>query len=97
MQTYITLIKYTQQGLQNIKDAPQRLAAAKAAIEAAGGKWIAYYLTLGQYDGVLISEGPDPKMVAGVSLAIGAQGNLHTQTLVAFTQDETLEIVGKLP
>jgi uncharacterized protein with GYD domain len=57
MPTYITLIQFTQQGIQNITESPARLDAAKAAVEAAGGKFIGYYLTMGQYDAVFAFSG----------------------------------------
>jgi uncharacterized protein with GYD domain len=53
---YITLIRYTQQGAAKIKESPARLDAAKKAAEAAGGKIDAWYLTMGKYDAVIVSE-----------------------------------------
>lgn len=97
MPTYITLIQYTQQGIQNIKEGPERLDAARAAAEAAGGKFIGFYLTMGQYDAVLISEGPDDETVTRQLLATGAQGDVRTETLRAFTEDEYRQLVADLP
>ena len=36
MTTYVTLYKYTEQGIRNIKDAPSRVEAAKKAGAQAG-------------------------------------------------------------
>ena len=47
MPTYITLLRWTQKGVENIKDSPSRLESAKAALKAAGGDFQAFYLTLG--------------------------------------------------
>jgi uncharacterized protein with GYD domain len=33
MPTYITLVNYTQKGIENVKESPQRLEAAKQAFQ----------------------------------------------------------------
>ncbi len=97
MPTYITLIRYTQQGIENIKEGPARLDRAKAAIKAAGGELKAFYLTLGQYDAVAIGEAPSDDAYATTLLAIASQGAVRTETLRAFTEDEFRKIVAALP
>ena len=97
METYIILGRWTQQGVANVKDAPARIEAARKAIEAAGGKMLAWYLTLGRYDFVVITEAPNVKAAASVLLATGAQGNLSTETLHALTEAEFKEVVSALP
>lgn len=97
MQTYIILGKYTQQGIAKIKDGPARIQDARKAIEAAGGKMIAWYLTMGRYDFMVISEAPDAKAVASLLLATGAQGNIATETMHAFTEAEFKDVVASLP
>lgn len=97
MPTYISLMKYTSQGIANIKDAPDRIKAARAAIEAAGGKMLSYHVTMGQYDGVAITEFPNDEVGATILLAVGSQGNLSTETMRAFTEEEFASIVGNLP
>ena len=42
---YVSLIRYTQQGVAKIKESPARLDAARKAAEAAGGKITDWYLT----------------------------------------------------
>lgn len=97
METYIILGKYTKQGIENIKDSPARLEAATKAIEATGGRFLGWYLTMGQYDFVLIAEAPDAKTTAALLLATGMQGNVSTETLRAFTGDEFGAIIAGLP
>jgi uncharacterized protein with GYD domain len=96
MPHFVTLIRYTQQGLARIKESPARLEAAKKAAEKAGGKIHAWYLTMGQYDAVLISEFPSDDAGAKFTLSIGALGNVTTETLKAFTESEYRSIVGGL-
>ena len=97
MATYVSLLRFTQQGIQNIKQAPDRLDAAKRTFEAAGGKLLAFYLVTGQYDAVFISEAPDNETATRIALATCSLGNVRTETLPAFTEDEYLKIVAALP
>ncbi len=96
MPTYITLLKYTQQGIKDIKNSPGRIEAAHKAIEEVGGKLLSYHITMGQYDGVAILDLPDDAMAATVALGVGKLGNATTETMRAFTEEEFGEIVGHL-
>ncbi len=96
MATYITLINYTDQGVRNAKDAPQRIDAAKAMIESMGGRFIAYYLTLGQFDAVTISEAPDDETVAEPVMKVAGAGNVRTTTMRAFDEAEATRIFQSL-
>jgi uncharacterized protein with GYD domain len=97
METYVILTNYTQQGVANIKDAPARIDEGRKAIEAAGGKVLAWYLTMGRYDVVFIIQLPDSKIAATMLLTLGGQGNVRTETLRAFTEEEFKDIVASLP
>src|SRR5579864_4086347 len=96
MPHYVTLVRYTQQGAAKIKESPARLDAARKAAEAAKGKIHGWYLTMGKYDAVLISEFPDDETAARFMLATAAAGNITTQTLKAFTETEYRKILGSL-
>jgi len=97
MPTYVTLVHYTEQGVKTFKDLPARLEDTRKAGEAAGAKLIAFYLTMGQYDAVLISDAPDDETVAKLALAAGGRGNVRTETLRAFTEDEARRLAEQLP
>jgi Uncharacterized conserved protein len=97
MATYIMLARYTQQGIQNIKESPNRLDAGKQAFKAMGAELKAFYLVSGQYDIVTIFEAPDDETMAKVTLALGAKGNVRTETLKAFTEEEYRRIIAALP
>ena len=96
MPTYITLIHYTEQGVKTFKDLPQRLEETKSAGEAVGATLVGFYLTMGQYDAVAISEAPDDRAIAKLALGAGARGNVRTETAGAFTAEEALEIAAEL-
>ncbi len=97
MATYITLLKYTLQGIKNIKQGSDRLDAGKQAYKAAGAEIKDFYLTFGQYDAVVISEAPDDETIAKIALSIGSQGNVQTQTFRAFSESEYRKIISDLP
>ena len=97
MSTHIILIKWTQEGIKNVKESPNRLDMAKKAFQAAGAELKEFYLVMGQYDMVVVSEGPDDETAAKLALAIGSQGAISTETLRAFTEDEYRKIIAELP
>jgi uncharacterized protein with GYD domain len=97
MPIYVTLIRYTEQGIKTFKDLPKRLEETRAAGEAAGAKLVAFYLTMGQYDAVVVSEAPDDETVATLALAAGGRGNVRTETLRAFTEDEAKKLAAAVP
>jgi len=97
MPTYISLINYTQQGAQNIKESPARFDAAKKAVQSMGGDIKQVFLTMGQYDLIIIAEAPDDETIGKFLLATGSLGNVRTQTFRAFTEDEFRKIVSGLP
>lgn len=97
METYFILCNYTQQGVENIKDSPARVEAAKKAVEAAGGKWIGWWLTMGEYDFIVHTEAPNAQIVAALTLTIASQGNVRTKTMRAFTTEEFSAIAANMP
>jgi uncharacterized protein with GYD domain len=97
MPTYISLIRFTQKGIETIKEGPARLDRAKQMFRAAGAELKAFYLVAGQYDAVAISEAPNFEVVARLALATGALGNVRTETMRAFPEDEYRRIIAALP
>ncbi len=97
MPMYVTLIRYTEQGIKTFKDLPSRLEETRKAGEAVGAKLVAFYLTMGQYDAVVVSEARDDETVATLALAAGGRGNVRTETLRAFTEDEAKKLAAAVP
>jgi len=97
MATYIMLHRYTQKGIENIKQSPARLDAGRKAFKAMGAELKQYYLVTGQYDIVIICEAPNLETIAKCALDLGSKGNVTTETLCAFTEDEFRKIIGALP
>ncbi|MFQ5879755.1 MAG: GYD domain-containing protein [Dehalococcoidia bacterium] len=93
MPTYVVLYRFTEQGLKNIKDTVKRAQEVRKANEARGFKVIGTYWTQGQYDIVTVVDAPSEEaMVAGL-FNIAQAGNVHSQTLRAFTEEEMTRIL----
>ncbi len=97
MATYITLVRWTEKGIENVKESPNRLDAAKKLFQAAGAELKEFYLVQGRYDIVVLSEAPNDETVAKIALALGSRGAVRTETLRAFTEDEYRKIIAALP
>ena len=96
MPTYIALLKWTSQGIANVRDSGKRLDAGREAFAKAGLKLKDAYLIMGRYDLVTVVEAPDDETYAKATLALGAQGNVSSETLKALTEDEYRRIIGSL-
>ncbi|MBW2493052.1 MAG: GYD domain-containing protein [Deltaproteobacteria bacterium] len=97
MPTYITLVNYTQKGIENVKESPRRLEAAKQAFKGMGAELKEFYLVMGRYDIILVTEAPNDETVAKIALALGSLGNVRTESFRAFKEDEYRKIVSSLP
>jgi len=97
MPTYISLVNYTPKGIENVKKSPQRLDAAKKAFKEMGAELKEFYLVMGRYDMILVSEAPNDETVAKAALALGSLGNVRTESFRAFKEDEYRKIVSTLP
>ncbi len=96
MPTYINLNSWTDQGIRNIKEAPQRIDAFKKAVEAVGGKVVGFYVTMGKYDIITIVEAPSDEAIANIALGTGSKGSIRTETMKAFTEDQFRNMITKL-
>jgi uncharacterized protein with GYD domain len=96
MPTYIALLNWTGQGIKYVKDSPSRLDAGREAFKKMGVNLKETYLTMGRYDHVCIIEAPDDESFATAMLSLGAQGNVKTETLKAFTEDQYRKICGSV-
>ena len=94
--TYIVLANFTDQGIKDIKDSPKRVDAMEQMIQKAGGKLVGFYATMGQYDLVMIAEGPSDEVAFTQLITLGMLGNVRTRTLKAFTRPEYAKILGKM-
>ncbi len=97
MQTYVIYVRYTQQGAQHIKQSPTRLEATRKAFAAAGAELKSWYLTFGQYDALIIADAPDAETISRLTLQLCSHGNVRTETVRAFTEEEYRQVIASLP
>jgi len=90
MPTYISLCNFTERGVQNIKDIPNRAQRTEQLARDLGCTLTAYP-TMGAYDVVFVLEAPDDQTAARFLLSIASAGNLRTTTLRALARDEFFE------
>jgi len=95
MAMFISLLNFTQQGIRDFKDSPDRASKFKSMAEKAGVTVRDIYWTMGAYDVVLTLEAPDDKTVTSVMLGLASLGNMRTQTLRAFNASEMKEIISR--
>ena len=95
MPRYVSLLRFTPQGVKNLKQSPARAAAFRKTVEKAGIKVEAQLWTTGKYDGILILNAASETKVLGVIARLAAQGNVSTQTMQAFDAQEFAAIVSK--
>ena len=84
MPTYIAFGDWTDQGARAIRDSPQRLDAAKRQLEAMGGRFVGFWMTLGEHDMVLVYEAPDDAVAARFTPVLNGFGSVRTRTTKAF-------------
>ena len=96
MPTYIALANWTDRGAQQVKDSPSWVDLARKALTEMGGEFRTLYMTLGDYDLVLIYEAPDDAVAARFMLLLGQMGSLRTRTLKAFPEAAYREIIHSL-
>ena len=93
MATYIVIGNWTEKGAREYANAPTRARAVEAAAKAMGGRSVATYWTMGQYDFVSIIEAPSAESLAAGILASGAAGTSRTMTMRAFDMSEMESII----
>ena len=93
---YVMLANWTDQGARQVKDSPKRLDAAKKALVEMGGEFKSIYMTMGDYDLVVIYEAPDDAVAARFTLLLAQMGSVRTRTLKAFPEAAYREIINSL-
>lgn len=96
MATYISLLNFTEQGIRNIKDSPDRYGAFRTMAEKLGVTVKGFYYTIGRHDMVVIMEGADDAVTTAL-LKAGSLGNVRSETLRGVSVDEAKRIIGNIP
>jgi len=96
MATYVLLAKFTDQGIKNVKETTKRADAFKEMAQAAGVTVKDIVWTLGRYDIIATVDAKDEMSVTALGLSLGRAGNIHTETLRAFSSAEMSQILSKV-
>jgi uncharacterized protein with GYD domain len=97
MKTYMTTICYTQQGIEHIKDTPMRLNTARELYKSMGAEIKSFYLSMGTYDVVVISEAPDDETATKLAMTIISAGPIRAESTRLFTEHEYRKLISELP
>ena len=97
MATYFMLVRYTQKGIGNVKQSPARLDMAKTSFRDLGAQLKEFYLVTGRYDIIVVAEAPNDETIAKCALDLASKGNVTTETIRAFKEDEYRKIIAALP
>ena len=96
MPTYIAFGNWTDQGARAVRESPRRLDAAKRQIEEMGGRFVGFWMTMGEHDMVLVYDTPDDAVAARFTLTLGSLGSVRTRTMKAFPEAAYREIMASL-
>ncbi len=96
MSKHVVLMKFTEKGMANIRQSPDRASAFQATAEKAGVKIETQLWTAGPYDALMVLDAPDEATVTGLVLGLGKAGNVSTCMLRAFDADEFKTVLGKM-
>src|SRR4051794_34527742 len=88
MPTYIMLSTLTPEGVQTVKNNPERIREVNREVEQLGASVKAQWATLGHVDFINVVEAPDEKTMARISLELSSRGTGHYESLAAIPIDE---------
>jgi uncharacterized protein with GYD domain len=97
MVTYMMLMKLTDQGIKNIKGAPERIEKSLKAFDKTGGKIIGFWIAIGKYDYVSIGESTSDEAALGWVLGLSAQGNVKIESVKLFSKEQFGGLIKMLP
>ena len=96
MPTYIVLGSFTEQGIRSVRDSLKREDAFRKQCEKVHAQVKEVYRTMGRYDLAAIVDAPDDVTMTSLVYSTSALGNIRTETLRAFTRQETEETIAKM-
>jgi uncharacterized protein with GYD domain len=97
MPMYVSLVKFTRDGVMTMKDQGiARSEAVKRNAEELGGKLVNAYYCLGEYDVIAIWEFPDNKTAMKSAVKNAAMGHIQISTMPALPRNEWAQLLGDL-
>jgi len=96
MPAYISLINWTDQGARTAQETVNRAGDSEKLLQSMGGRKIAVWWTMGQYDIVYVFEAPDDETATAFLASLAKKGNVRSNTMRCFSEEEAARIMGKL-
>ena len=93
MANFVILLRWTQKGIEHVKDSPVRFEHFRETVEAVGGELLSFHMTLGEYDMMAIIDVPDDEAAAKMELAVRVVGTVDIETLRAFDENEFRKLI----
>jgi len=97
MVTYMMLMKLTDQGIKNIKGAPERIESGLKAFEKTGGKSIGFWIAMGKYDYISVGESASDEAALAFAVGLNAQGNVRVESLKLYSTEQFEGLIKMLP
>jgi uncharacterized protein with GYD domain len=97
MVTYMMLMKLTDQGIKNVKEAPERIEVGLKAFEKTGGKTIGFWIAIGIYDYISIGESASDEDALAFAVGLSSQGNVRIESVKLYSIEQFAGVVKMLP
>ena len=97
MAHFVILLRWTQKGIEHVKDSPSRFEHFKETVETVGGELVSFHMTLGAYDMMAVVDVPTDEAAAKMELAVRSVGTVDIETLRAFDENEFRNIISDVP
>jgi uncharacterized protein with GYD domain len=96
MSAYISLINWTDQGARGAQGTVNQTKEVDKLLQSMGGRKIGVWWTMGQYDLIYIFEAPDDETATSFLASVAKTGNVRTNTMRCFSEEEAARIVGQV-
>jgi len=96
MSMFISQVTLSKEGLQGLKGVPERIEENRKLWEDAGGRLVSWYVVLGDYDYLLVTEAANEKVMAEIVAKASGRGRTQFKTNVAIPINEFAEVAGNL-
>ena len=97
MVTYMMLMKLTDLGIKNVKEAPERIESGLKGFEKAGGKLVGFWIAMGKYDYVSVGESTSDEAALAWAVGLSSQGNVRVESLKLYSKEQFAGLIKMLP
>ena len=92
MALFIMLTNLTDDGMETLRDKPERIKEVNDEVtQKFGVKILTQYMVMGPYDFVNLVEAPDNDTMVKMAIELGSRGTIRTMTMPAIEIDKIIE------